>query len=163
MNASTLKIATLWFLLFPFQNISAQEEIEEIIVIGEKSLRSFRNQWVIAEDNFYDMYNSLNEDNEYDVICRMRSPIGSLIKKRECIPAFTVMKTAGLVKSLMFGVPYPSGELSILKKKNIFHEKMKTITEANPILLETLIELSNAKNKYQEVRKERFEESWINY
>ena len=54
----------------------ADEAIDDIIVAGQKSRAALRRDMIQAEDDFYAIYNKLNDDNEYDVRCRYESPTG---------------------------------------------------------------------------------------
>ena len=60
------------------------DTLEEIIVYGQRSLLEFRLDLYRAEVNFYDLFNSLNSDDEYDVHCYREAPTGSHIRRRIC-------------------------------------------------------------------------------
>ena len=141
--------------------VDDSDVVEEITVIGQRSLRSLRKEIVIAEDKFYNLYNSLNDDKDYDVVCKKMAPIGSHILKRTCLPNFVAQATAEEYKSLVLGIPKASAALKIQQKQNTLLKRMEAITTANPELLEALIELSNSKERYIEERKSRFEKIWI--
>jgi len=46
------------------------DAIDEIVVMGSRSLTLLRHEVTQAEDIFYDRYNLLNEDDRYDMICK---------------------------------------------------------------------------------------------
>jgi len=55
------------------------DAIDEIVVMGGRSLTLLRHEVTQAEDVFYDRYNLLNEDDRYDMICKDETPIGTRI------------------------------------------------------------------------------------
>jgi len=142
---------------------STDQAVEEITVIGRKSLRFYKRESVMAEDRFYDLYSALNTDSEFDISCTKVAPVGTLIKSRECIPNFVRFATARESKAIMLNIPHASAALEIKMKQLSLFEKMETLTERNPELLRALVELANAQETYKTVREERFSEKWINY
>jgi hypothetical protein len=62
----------------------SSEAIEEVIVIGSKSLVKLKHEMYRAEDALYDLYNSLNTDDELDIRCYKEAPTESKIKRRIC-------------------------------------------------------------------------------
>jgi len=46
-------------------------EIDEIVVLGARSLTLLRQEVIVAEDRFFDLYNELNDDDKYDIVCEM--------------------------------------------------------------------------------------------
>ena len=77
------KICTYVIVLVAYlsQITVAQEPdaIDEIVVMGGRSLTLLRHEVTQAEDVFYDRYNLLNEDDRYDMICKDETPIGTRI------------------------------------------------------------------------------------
>jgi hypothetical protein len=65
----------------PAQQVEPEpaETIEEIVVYGNKSLVQLRLELYKAEDAVFDLFNSLNSDDEFDVHCYKEAPIGSHI------------------------------------------------------------------------------------
>ena len=47
-----------------------EEIIDEITVMGARELASLRAELIRADDAVYDLYNNLNDDDAYDVICK---------------------------------------------------------------------------------------------
>ena len=69
---------------------SAQQstrELEEITVVGQRSLLSMRYQIRREEDNLYKLFNELNSTDEFDIKCRNVTR-NSYIPRRECEPKF---------------------------------------------------------------------------
>ena len=85
----------------------AIEALDEIIVLGEPTLRLLREDVYRTEESFYELFNSLNEGKQFDVVCFYRKPVGSHISRRVCEPNFykseymppTVSGYGGVVES----------------------------------------------------------------
>jgi TolA-binding protein len=64
------------------------QELDEVLVRGERLVKAIND----AEDNFYDLFNKVNTDNDYDTSCVYLNTDpdnpGSQIKSRVCIPGF---------------------------------------------------------------------------
>lgn len=69
------------------ENVQA-EPIDEITVIGEKTLLNLKYAAQQAEDDFFTLFNELNEDDEFDVYCDNESNTYSRIKRRTCWSPF---------------------------------------------------------------------------
>lgn len=68
---------------------SGQDEaIEEITVIGQRSLISLRLETSAAEDVMFGLYNELNTDDKYDIVCRTDTRVFSHIKGKSCRPEY---------------------------------------------------------------------------
>lgn len=60
-------------------------ELDEIWVHGKR----LANRIEEAEDEFFGLYNSLNDDDRFDVVCGLTSlQMGSMILQRTCLPGF---------------------------------------------------------------------------
>jgi len=67
---------------------AADDDIEEITVYGDKTLLSLKYAMYDAEDDFFKLFNNLNEDDKFDVFCEKRSSTRSRIKRRQCWSEF---------------------------------------------------------------------------
>jgi hypothetical protein len=61
---------------------------EEITVYGKKTLLNLRFAAERAEAEFFDRFNELNEDDQYDVFCEKISNTRSRIKRKTCWSPF---------------------------------------------------------------------------
>jgi hypothetical protein len=59
---------------------------DEVTAVGERSPKSLRAAVLQAEDAVYGLFNDLNDDDAYDVVCKNRAEIGSQIPQRVCLP-----------------------------------------------------------------------------
>ena len=62
----------------------SDDTIDEITVMGRRSFMSMRRDIERADDRLFEIFNSLNDDDEYDVICKMETSGGTRTKSRLC-------------------------------------------------------------------------------
>ncbi len=65
---------------------TAKEEapIEEIQVFAAKPASQIRREIQKVDSKIYSMFNELNDDDGFDIVCRRRAPIGSQIPIKSC-------------------------------------------------------------------------------
>lgn len=159
---------TLWLFLLavaPMQHAAAQAEdekpggpIEEITSYGDRSLLSFRYEMEAAENKYYDSYNMLNDDDEFDVICKDEVPTASHIKRRMCKGNFEWDSMTDLDRErLKYGFLPNDHSAEILHKKGMVLDKMEKLAEENPDFRESLFELTRISQRYEAERKKRCE------
>ena len=70
----------------PPEEVVAQpsQDIEEIVVIGGKTLSQYRLELEQAHDELIELFNEVNEGQDNDVRCRDESPTGTRIPQRAC-------------------------------------------------------------------------------
>lgn len=131
-----------------------QPPMEEITVIGQRTLGTLRVQINKAEDRIYDIYNKLNTDDLYDIHCRRRAPTGSHINHKICSPVYYDQTEADAAQMALTG----GGDGSAYMMARLAHynpimgKKWKQLVKSNPELLQAVVkhyELS------QELKKER--------
>jgi len=49
--------------------------IDNIVVVGQKSLAELRREVVRAEEDFYSIFNKFNDEKDYNVRCFYESPM----------------------------------------------------------------------------------------
>ena len=67
---------------------STPRPIEEITVVGQKSLARLRLRIDEKEAEIYNFFNANNSSRRMDIICTKRRPTGTHLLKRECEPRF---------------------------------------------------------------------------
>jgi hypothetical protein len=138
------------------QTVSKQKEepaptdaIEEIVVYGNKSLGHLSDQMHRAEVKVFDLFNSFNDDDEFNVHCRRVAPLGTRIKKRVCKPN-NVMDLIASETAASFGGPpfvYPSA--LVRRKDKILQAKMEALLMERPELAKALNEFTIAKQVFE--------------
>lgn len=96
MKKATILAANLMALFILAGAVRAAEQ--EQIVIEDLSLSELRDQIEIVQAEFYRVFNSVNEDNKFDIICHKYMPTGSNISREACEPQFVIDKRADNVK-----------------------------------------------------------------
>ncbi len=62
--------------------------MEEVTVLGRMSTFQLNKAVVRARLDFWDLYNSLNDVDEYRVVCEKVAATGTKLKKLQCAPAY---------------------------------------------------------------------------
>lgn len=91
MNRKALILVIVLFpSLAPCQDTKPGGEVtEEIIVHGEEyDLKDLNIAIRTTEKDMYELFNSINEDDKFDVYCERRAYTGSKIKKQLCFPRY---------------------------------------------------------------------------
>ena len=76
-------------LALPMAAVGQDEEaIDDIVVVGQKSINELRRDVYQYAEDFYSAYNKLNDDPEYDVRCFYEKATGTQIKNHVCRARF---------------------------------------------------------------------------
>lgn len=62
--------------------------LEEVTVRGERSLYRLRVEVQVARERVYDLFNTLNSHDKFDIHCRYASQTGTRIPQRVCRPRY---------------------------------------------------------------------------
>ncbi len=131
--------------------------IDEVTVMGSRSLRSLRREMIETEDNIYAIFNSLNHDDDYDIICRKETRIGSQILYRVCKARLYREKVAEAAEDYVDGNAHYGVKLNEQKHYEILREKMRVLAAENPQLVEALRERLALQKQYELEREQRFQ------
>jgi len=148
------------------KEITAAKEIEKIDVIGKQPPNLLRKAFYRQEDNFFDLYNELIDENQFRMDCEMRSMhLQSKVKHRACIPRFVEienareLETAALrsgrlsASSILNAVPDKAAlRLIYAKKKKEMAKKMADLINSNPELAKRYTQYVEAKTKFENVK-----------
>ena len=85
---------------FTSSGIAAEQEQ---IVIEDLSLSELREQIEIVQNEVYRVFNAMNDNDDFDIICHRYKPTGSNISSEACEPQFLIDKRADNVKEWQFG------------------------------------------------------------
>jgi hypothetical protein len=137
------------------------EAIDEITVMGARSLLSLRHEVTMAEDNFFDRYNMLNEDDRYDIICKDEVHVGSRIPVRECISRViresrieSTQNAITLGSGTVGGTPRGREEA---KHSRALQENLRTLAMQDKDLQDALMEYDALRRKYEEEHARKFD------
>lgn len=135
-----------------------EQPMEEITVIGQRTLGNLRVQIERAEDRMLDIYNKLNTDDLYDIHCRMRNRIGSRIQFKICTPVYYDKTEADTTQLALSGVPvgasYMNAKLSHYNP--ILREKWTQLAKTNPDLLQAIIKHYELSQELKQKRRAYF-------
>ena len=137
------------------------ETIEEIVAYGDKSMNTLRQAVFRAEENFFDLFSSLNDDDDFDIRCFYETPTGTHIRRHVCRANFVTDATSAEAATFRTRGPrYPvqDARTVIMLKKRVLREKMETLISSNPELLEAVNNYTNAKQEYVCERKRKVED-----
>jgi hypothetical protein len=139
---------------------NATEPMEEIVVYGDKSFGILRRQVYKTEENFFAAFNTLNEEEEYDVHCFFEVPSFTHIRRHVCRANFVKDATAAEYAGWRRGQPTVPSLTVILQKKRLLGAKMELLAAEHPELLEALNEYTDAK-QVLDFEKKKCEGQWI--
>jgi hypothetical protein len=139
------------------QTQESSEPIEEIVVHGHKSIIDLKYEMYEAEETLYDVYNSLNSDDDYDIRCYKEAPTGSKIKRRVCRTEKLGDILAGRTQRMMRGEPYVSPTAEIKKMKERMLAEMTELASTHPEYLKALESYDAKKKTWESERKRRCE------
>jgi len=135
------------------------ETIEEIVVYGDKPLHALRREVYRVEESFFELYSSLNQDDDFDVRCYYEVPSFTHIRRHVCRAKFVVDATsaeAGRLLGKAVGPAVPA-EVAIEAKKERFREVIETLVAEHPELLQALGEYTNARQVLESEKERRLE------
>lgn len=131
---------------------NSKEDIETIGITGSVPLLFYKDDMQAAELDFYEMFNALNDNKKYKVLCRKETRLGSRIKTRVCYPQYVLDRMAEETQdALSSGAGYPSLQQIEFAVKDEREESMKYVEElvkSNPELLHKLIQLNEKQALY---------------
>lgn len=138
----------------PAEDAEAREPVEEITVYGEKSLGKLKFEYEVAEESFYKLYNELNDEWKYDVVCRNEMATNSHIRHRVCWPRYALEAMEQEADSKFFprGAVDPGVPALMTAEGKRLRERIARLAEEDPRLLQALIEF---RDKYQLYKSER--------
>src|SRR5690606_9264367 len=111
------------------------QQMEEITVIGQRSIRELGLEVQLARERVYDLFNALNGNDEFDIHCSTVPRTGTRITQRVCRPQFadtaTAVASAEFLRTLLYecgggGSPLEDEDCVM---RNAFPRAQGTVTE----------------------------------
>ena len=95
-------LATALFMVAGFSNSALSVEQEQI-VIEDLSLSELNDEIEIVQKEIRRVFNAMNGDDEFDIICHSFTPTGSNIPQDACEPQFVITRRAENASRWRFG------------------------------------------------------------
>ncbi|MDG2176081.1 MAG: hypothetical protein P8M72_08135 [Gammaproteobacteria bacterium] len=148
MKLYILLLIVLTSFLLTDKQLYAQNSDTEILDTDSMSMSKLRREIRGAQSAMYDIYNELNEDDEYDIECTETRSARSLIRERVCMPNFMSTSLSEAARDFVggqtsAGAADSSGGGSISSASSS-HLSQSLINEKNQTLAEIMVELGNA-------------------
>lgn len=141
----------------PAQAEQAPMLMEEVIVLGSKPLVELKLEFYRAEDELYDLFNSFNTNDDFEVRCYREATVGTRIKQRVCRTKLYRELMARASQRMMQGEHYvhPAAEIKHLNER-LLDEMTKTALK-QPEVLKALDKAIEAREAWEFERKRRCE------
>ena len=159
-NTGIAMSVMLMLLILPDTLRAAEREraIEEIEVIGERSLINLQIEIREAEVQMFDIFNDLNSTDDFDVNCRNVTHTGTLIPTWECDAGFmTRERFQNTQDFLQFGTIPKTDEQMYWENRHrveALNAEMLALAKENPALAEAMLDL-HAKRQRMEAAQQR--------
>lgn len=124
--------------LFSTSNPDDQRILEEVIVIGQGSASTIRRELFNAQDIVYDMFNELNQDDAFDMVCDKEARIGSQIVYKVCRPRFLLTAESNAYVDWRDGGWFGVNRAEMRNKSLRQREIMADLANKNPQFLSLL-------------------------
>jgi hypothetical protein len=135
----------------------SSEPLPEVEIRGTRArLREMRDEMVRLEDLFYQRYNQLNTDDQYDVHCYMEQPTGTLLRYRVCRPQFAETATSEEAKAFLGGYSVAPANLVIMSKYPDFEKHALAVINRDRDLLRLVREREALEARYENLRRVEF-------
>lgn len=142
----------------PVEKIEPDAEIiDEVTVLGVRELADLRAEVIEAENVVYDVFNDLNDDDRYDIICKKETRIGSQIPKRVCQARLFRDAVAAEAEGVVDGEIMPGMKVNSAKHNRILREKMAALANKHPDLLAALKNRLELSRKFEQERAKKFD------
>jgi hypothetical protein len=150
-----------------FDSEAQEYVLEDTIVNG--SLLSLKWDWYEAEDLKFEIFNSLNSTDDFDIKCEMRPRWGMRIKNRFCEPVYfkkareqAYQMARGFSGWGIVAAWYPSDfqlALELAPKTEALNKEMVELGGKHPSLAKAMINEYELRQRYISERRERFKDS----
>jgi hypothetical protein len=140
------------------QTIEIAVPVDEVVVYGRyQRLSAMRKEYEKLEDRFYDEYNELNTDHQWDVNCSREAPTRTRLERRVCTPVFVERIEHDFFTNALQGhADGGSVWIQVQPKREAFKQNMVDAVNKHPRLLELLMKRKAAQQRYEESRRKKF-------
>jgi hypothetical protein len=144
-------------------------QVPEIIINGHKEkLSQLQTEVYKAEDDFFEAFNRVNTDPEFETHCGFELPIDSHIQKRVCRPQFVNDSTeedmlSHLDSRFMVGPVHPGrpANMEISHKMSAYRNHIRDLVRNDPELRKALGQYYALAQQYNAVFKQKLKGKWF--
>jgi hypothetical protein len=139
---------------------STPRPIEEITVVGQKSLARLRLRINEKEAEIYNFFNANNSSPRMDIICTKRKPTGTHLLKRECEPRFLKQLRVEKTRDGRMGIGAGFSQLDLVgwsaQDFDNLQNEILTLMAKNNEFARYLADLVDLTENYETYRKAMF-------
>lgn len=134
---------------------------EEITVQAPESLTRLKRRVNDAEEAMYDLFNTLNDDDRFDIHCRLVKRRQSNMRERICTPNYFETAREEEAEFFLKSIGHPGtvvtgpGAATIARDNAVLEEKMKTAVQQHPAFFQAIQQFNRLKEDYEEKRQAR--------
>ena len=132
------------------------EGLEEIVVTAPRTPTSMRAEIHAAKIRAVAIFNEINLENDYDIVCRRETPVGSHIPQRVCRARYAGDLESEASQDFLAGDGYFDPAAGIMYHDDILKQKLAEMAMKHPNFYEALNEYYLLMTKYEAERKARF-------
>lgn len=118
---------------------SDERQIDEVVVTGKKTLPQVRQEIRELDLQIYSMFNELNTDDDYDIICRKMARIGSQIVRNNCKARLYWDSLSELAEETDGGLSTPQPLSNPQKHSATFRAKLADLANENATLRQAIV------------------------
>jgi hypothetical protein len=139
---------------------SPESADEEIVVVGQRTLSALRAEISLAEDRVHELFNALNDDDEYDIHCHRETRTGTNISQRVCKANFVDGATSAEGQATLaamrgeMGSTRPPAAAVIRRKNKILREKLTAFVSESDELREAVEHFNERLENYETVSRQ---------
>ena len=138
----------------PTPSAEIEDEVE-VIGTTPRSLGSMRLELERVQQLSFDVFNELNDDYLYDIVCRNEPEIGSSFETRVCTPRYVQTIEAEYARDYLEGFDNPAEQaMQTEQYHQIFREKMRILTSEHPELYVAANAFYTLRQEFDEERRE---------
>jgi hypothetical protein len=128
------------------------DDVERIGVTGKVDTLYFKRQAMMAELDFYELFNAVADEEKFKMKCRKESRTGSRIKTTRCYPQYLLARMSQETQdALSSGAPYPTWEqveFLVQRDKEEALQYAEKLVQDNPELLNKLVAMHQKQQEY---------------
>ena len=134
---------------------------EEIIVNAPESLKGLQTQIKLAQKRMFNVFNEINDDDQFDVHCTYERRWQSKIREQVCTPNYIKTVQEEQVQLMLGNMGMIGAQKGFAGNTQIgtfnarFEEIMKTQFIANPEFREALLEYQSLTEQFDETMDQR--------